>query len=129
MTFTQLKARLKNFLRGWLLALGLKECLVECATLCVKSEVILSLVKDCERALAVKNPNINLINFYLRKNLIRSFLLLVKLRLCSRSIPMSLIKKKHVGQQCPPRILLIVVSDGHCYCAEGTANIENCKVK
>ena len=41
MTFTQLNARLKNFLMGWLLALGLKECLVECATLCVKSEVIL----------------------------------------------------------------------------------------
>ena len=26
-----LTARLKNFLRGWLLVLGLKECLVECA--------------------------------------------------------------------------------------------------
>ena len=34
-------ARLKNFLRGWLLVLGLKEGLVEYATLCVKSEVIL----------------------------------------------------------------------------------------
>ena len=40
-TSTQLNARLKNFLRGWLLALGLKECLIECATLCIKSEVIL----------------------------------------------------------------------------------------
>ena len=40
-TFTQLNARLKNFLMGWLLVLGLKACLVECATLCVKSEVIL----------------------------------------------------------------------------------------
>ena len=40
-TFTQLTARLKNFLRGWLLVLGLKEGLVECATVCVKSEVIL----------------------------------------------------------------------------------------
>jgi hypothetical protein len=40
-TFTQLTARLKNFLRGWLLLLGLKECLVECATMCIKSEVIL----------------------------------------------------------------------------------------
>ena len=40
-TFTQLNARLKNFLMGWLLVLGLKECLVECATLCVKSEVML----------------------------------------------------------------------------------------
>ena len=41
-TFTQLNARLKNFLRDWLLVLGRKECLVECATLCVKSEVILN---------------------------------------------------------------------------------------
>ena len=40
-TFTQLNARLKNFLRCWLLVLGLQECLVECETLCVKSEVIL----------------------------------------------------------------------------------------
>ena len=40
-TFTQLTARLKNFLRGWLLILGLKEGLVECATVCIKSEVIL----------------------------------------------------------------------------------------
>ena len=31
---------LKTFL-GWLLVLGLKECLVECATLCVKGEVML----------------------------------------------------------------------------------------
>ena len=42
MTFPQLNASLKNFLRGWLLVWGLKKCLVECATLCVKSEVILS---------------------------------------------------------------------------------------
>ena len=41
-TFTQLTARLKNFLRGWFLILGLKECLVECTTLCVKSEVMLT---------------------------------------------------------------------------------------
>ena len=34
-TFTQVNARLKNFLMGWLLDLGLKECLVECATLCI----------------------------------------------------------------------------------------------
>ena len=34
-------ARLKNFLVGWLLVLGLKEGLVECATVCVKSWVIL----------------------------------------------------------------------------------------
>ena len=40
-TFAQLSTRLKNFLRGWLLVLGLKEGLVECATVCVKSVVIL----------------------------------------------------------------------------------------
>ena len=40
-SFTQLTARLKNFLRGWLLVLSLKEGLVECAIVCVKSEVIL----------------------------------------------------------------------------------------
>ena len=40
-TSAQLSARLKNFLRGWLLVLGLKEGLVECATVCVKSVVIL----------------------------------------------------------------------------------------
>ena len=33
--------RVKNFLMGWLLVLGLKESLVECETVCVKSEVIL----------------------------------------------------------------------------------------
>ena len=41
-TFAQLSARLTNFLRGWLLVLGLKEGLVECATVCVKSVVILT---------------------------------------------------------------------------------------
>ena len=40
-TFTQLTARLENFLRGWLLTLGIKEGLLECAIVCVKSEVIL----------------------------------------------------------------------------------------
>ena len=40
-TFVQLSARLKNFLWGWLLVLGIKEGLVECATVCVKSVVIL----------------------------------------------------------------------------------------
>ena len=34
-TFTQVTARLKNFLVGWLLIIGLKECLVECVTVCV----------------------------------------------------------------------------------------------
>ena len=41
MALTQLSSRLKNFLRGWLLVLDLKEGLVECATVCVKSVVIL----------------------------------------------------------------------------------------
>ena len=41
-TFTQVTARLKTFLVGWLLVLGLKEGLVECATVCVKSWVILA---------------------------------------------------------------------------------------
>ena len=40
-TFAQLSARLKNFLGGWLVVLGIKEGLVECATMCVKSVVIL----------------------------------------------------------------------------------------
>ena len=41
-TFAQLSARLKNFLGGWLLVLGIKEGLVECATVCVKNVVILT---------------------------------------------------------------------------------------
>ena len=40
-TFTQLTARLEKFLVDWLLVLGLKESLVECTTVCFKSEVIL----------------------------------------------------------------------------------------
>ena len=39
--FTQVTARIKNFLVGWLLVLDLKEGLVECATVCVKNWVIL----------------------------------------------------------------------------------------
>ena len=38
--------RLKNFLRGWLLVLDIKEGLVECATVCVKSVVILEFMCD-----------------------------------------------------------------------------------
>ena len=38
-----MSARLTNFLGGWLLVLGIKEGLVECATVCVKSVVILSI--------------------------------------------------------------------------------------
>ena len=40
-TFTHLTPRLKNFLRSWWLILGLKDGLVKCATVCIKSEVIL----------------------------------------------------------------------------------------
>ena len=43
-TFAQLSARPKNVLRGWLLVLGLKEGLVECAAVCIKSVVILIFV-------------------------------------------------------------------------------------
>ena len=41
-TFTQQTARLKHFLMSWLLFLGVKEGLIERATGCVKSEVILA---------------------------------------------------------------------------------------
>ena len=44
-TFAQLRARLKNFLGGWLLGLGIKEDLVECATVCVESVVILTVMQ------------------------------------------------------------------------------------
>ena len=40
--FAQVNSRLMEFLIGWLLFLGLKECLVECATVWVKSVVILN---------------------------------------------------------------------------------------
>ena len=40
-TFTQVTARLKSFLLGRLLVLGLREGLIECATVYIKSEVIL----------------------------------------------------------------------------------------
>ena len=47
-TFTQLTARLKNFLMGWLLVLSLKEGLLECATVFIKSQVILSCMVLCK---------------------------------------------------------------------------------
>ena len=40
-TFTQVTWRFKSFLMGWLFVLGLKEGLVECVTVCVKSWIIL----------------------------------------------------------------------------------------
>ena len=49
MTFTPLTARLKKFLMGWLMVLGLKEGLVECETLCIKSEVILGVAHTLQR--------------------------------------------------------------------------------
>ena len=42
--FVQLSARLKNFWGGWLLVLSIKESLVKCATVCVKSVVILMII-------------------------------------------------------------------------------------
>ena len=42
--FAQLSARLEKFLRGWLLVLGIKKGLVECAAVCVKSVVLLKYV-------------------------------------------------------------------------------------
>ena len=44
-TFTDLTAIFEDSLMGWLLGLGLKEGLLECATVCVKSEVILIFFK------------------------------------------------------------------------------------
>ena len=59
-TFTQVTARLKNFLVGWLLVLGLKEGLVECATVCVKSWVILAClgpsINDVTKKIRVFDP-------------------------------------------------------------------------
>ena len=52
-TFTQVTAILKNFLVGWGLVLGLKEGLVECATVCVKSWVILKKVAELDSGLEV----------------------------------------------------------------------------
>ena len=48
MTSTQLTARLKIFLRDWFLVLGLRKGLVECATVCVKSEFILKKAKGVD---------------------------------------------------------------------------------
>ena len=42
---------------GWLLVLDLKECLVECATVCVKSGVILFCVKNDGSRLHLKLPS------------------------------------------------------------------------
>ena len=55
-TFVQLSARLKNFLRGWLLVLDLKEGLVECATGCVKSVVMLTNI-NCKQKVEIYKSN------------------------------------------------------------------------
>ena len=59
MTFIQLTARLKNFLRGWLLALGIKEGMVECATLCVRSEVMLMYIHSTEVIMPLQDSVVN----------------------------------------------------------------------
>ena len=55
-TFTQLNGSLKSFLKGWLLVLGLKEGLLERATVYVKSEVIL--------AFMIKGANLSISTLY-----------------------------------------------------------------
>ena len=60
-TFAQLSARLKNFLGGWLLILGIKEGLVECATVCVKSVVILVFTRLFRILYAIKERNLRVV--------------------------------------------------------------------
>ena len=62
-TFVQLSARLKNFLVGWLLVLGLEEGLVECATLCAKSWVILGNSR-IENGSAIGNGNADYLEYF-----------------------------------------------------------------
>ena len=59
--FTQVTTRLKNFLMGWLLVLGLKEGLVECATVCVKSEVILGDISLQNKAASKKKMPVDVL--------------------------------------------------------------------
>ena len=63
MTFTQLNTRLKNFLMDWLLVLGLEEGLVECATLCAKSWVILGNSR-IENGSAIGNGNADYLEYF-----------------------------------------------------------------
>ena len=46
MIFVQPSSRLMYFLMGWLLVLGLNDCLVKCATVCVRSMVILRMASQ-----------------------------------------------------------------------------------
>ena len=66
-TFAQLSARLKNFLGDWLLILGIKEGLVECAIVCVKSVVILT--KHCTAEYTVIWVEWNSVLFFKCKDL------------------------------------------------------------
>ena len=52
---------MKSFLRGWLLILGLKKGLVECATVFIKSEVILIKGQEAHNELHELKNYINLI--------------------------------------------------------------------
>ena len=62
-TFTQLTARLTNFLIDWLLVFGLEEGLVECATLCIKSWVILMLpIVNCSTSMSLSSSMLLLKN-------------------------------------------------------------------
>ena len=63
-SFTQLITRLKNFFMAWLLALGIKEGLVECMTVCVKSEVILPSINLWNKCFdyELKNANAEIIS-------------------------------------------------------------------
>ena len=45
MIFVQPTSRRMEFLMGWLLVLGLKKGLLECATACIKSEIILKYIR------------------------------------------------------------------------------------
>ena len=70
MTFTQLTTRLKNFLRGWLLVLSLKEGLVECATVYVKSEVMLTLGNNTMQAASqIAVASLNGVKVFIRRHL------------------------------------------------------------
>ena len=69
MTFTQLTTRHKNFLLGWLLVLGLLER-VECATVCVKSEVILVCTINFKKSTFDNTVHFRMIcNFYITQGL------------------------------------------------------------
>ena len=56
-------ARLKNFLRGWLLVLSLKKGLVECAKVSIKSEVILQFKYEFKKIL-ISLPKNNTLGIY-----------------------------------------------------------------